>query len=315
MKRFIAIGLIDQVQSYERDFPLTGVSAQDARLGRWILLYGLLQVLSTLSVDTMGLRYKEGVDYFVSPSLKKCPPWGSSTRSTMTEATQQDSYCWRAPERWSRRPSYEHAVADEKKRAAAAHSRKTSGGSDPTKGMGDDVDPSGRDTPQQHHHPEQPAFTEEEFPDQVHSNSARRADEQMRQAFEHMYVDKVKYMNMEKSQLAAARQNGGQPRRQQQYQPQHDQEQDDQEEQQQQQQYPHQHQRRHYDQQQQEHREQQYIRHDSQQQQQQQPRVPPRSPLRAPAAIPEVPEREQGAYFAGRSAADKGVVGRGVTAY
>lgn len=222
------------------------MTPQDARLGRWILLYGLLQVLSTLSVDTLGLKYKEGVDYFVSPSLKKCPPWGSSTRSAMTEASQTESYCWRAPDRWANRTSHDHIVASEKK--------------SPSRKISDELDgdANGEDNAET---PTTAAFTEEEFPDQVLGNSARRADEQMRQAFEHMYVDKVKYMNMEKSQMQAR-----------QLKEDRDQKKSDDEQLQ------------------------RVLRA-----QQDAPNLPPRSPLRAPAAIPEVPEREQGAYFAGRA--------------
>ncbi|KAF2454258.1 hypothetical protein BDY21DRAFT_274619, partial [Lineolata rhizophorae] len=66
--------LIDNLIRYEKSLQLTGVSPPDARMGRWILLYGILQVVSTLAVDTEGLRYK-GTQYFLCPQLGGCPPW------------------------------------------------------------------------------------------------------------------------------------------------------------------------------------------------------------------------------------------------
>lgn len=80
---------------------MSGVHPSDARLGRWILLYGILQVLSTVSVDTAGLKYKEKIKYFVSPSLEGCPPWRSlEAAPLMIDACQQRSYCWQAPQTW-----------------------------------------------------------------------------------------------------------------------------------------------------------------------------------------------------------------------
>jgi hypothetical protein len=77
------------------------MTASEARLGRWILLYGILQVLSTISVDTAGLKYKDKVRYYVGPSLEGCPPWRSPDAAPlMIEACQQRSYCWVAPQTW-----------------------------------------------------------------------------------------------------------------------------------------------------------------------------------------------------------------------
>jgi hypothetical protein len=78
------------------------VSPTDARLGRWILLYGILQVLSTVSVDVAGLKYKDKIKYFISPSLEGCPPWRSPDAAPlMIEGCQERSYCWTAPLAWA----------------------------------------------------------------------------------------------------------------------------------------------------------------------------------------------------------------------
>jgi hypothetical protein len=93
--------ILDEIGVYEKTFQMSGVQPSDARLGRWILLYGILQVLSTISVDTAGLKYKEKIKYFISPSLEGCPPWRSlEAAPLMIEACQQRSYCWQAPQTW-----------------------------------------------------------------------------------------------------------------------------------------------------------------------------------------------------------------------
>ncbi|KAK7698716.1 hypothetical protein SLS57_012515 [Botryosphaeria dothidea] len=104
--------LRDEFLEYEKNVAadLRDVPAADARLGRWLLLYGILQVLSTLSVDTEGIKHKADVPYFLSPSLENCPPWPPVRSLTGTrrapsavavrEATQRQSHCWLAPLRW-----------------------------------------------------------------------------------------------------------------------------------------------------------------------------------------------------------------------
>ncbi|KAF2140971.1 uncharacterized protein K452DRAFT_43333 [Aplosporella prunicola CBS 121167] len=97
--------LRDQFLEYEKTIAteLRDVPTAHARLGRWILLYGTLQVLSTLSVDTFGVKHFIGVHYFLCPSLDNCPPWPSQIRLGMgpvKEASQLSSHCWTAPFAW-----------------------------------------------------------------------------------------------------------------------------------------------------------------------------------------------------------------------
>ena len=70
------------------------MSPREARLGRWVLLYGILQLLSTLSVDVQDLQHTEGVQYFLNTDLKRMPEWVSKNRVEHLEATQQRSWCW-----------------------------------------------------------------------------------------------------------------------------------------------------------------------------------------------------------------------------
>lgn len=114
--------LLDTFQHHEKSFPPAILPPADARLGRWILLYAMLQVLSTLSVDVSGLKYSDKIRYFACPSLDGLPPWRSPTHphhhpnaapaaslaatQSMADATQAMSYCWTAPERWGPPPTH-----------------------------------------------------------------------------------------------------------------------------------------------------------------------------------------------------------------
>lgn len=69
------------------------------------MLYGILQLLSTVSLDTDDLKYTSGVTYFLCPSLEGCPPWHSisglgNNSGRYLQWSQERSYCWQAPERW-----------------------------------------------------------------------------------------------------------------------------------------------------------------------------------------------------------------------
>ncbi|EMD65609.1 hypothetical protein COCSADRAFT_307714 [Bipolaris sorokiniana ND90Pr] len=86
--------LIDKCEQFELTTNLKQMSPREARLGRWVLLYGILQVLSTLSVDVQGLKYTDGVRYFLNTDLKRLPEWVSNGQAEHLEATQQQSWCW-----------------------------------------------------------------------------------------------------------------------------------------------------------------------------------------------------------------------------
>lgn len=101
----LASHFLDAFKQHEATFSEPGVSAQEARLGRWILLYGLLQTLSHLSVDVPGLRYTDDIEYFLCFGLNGHPSWASHpARSTVKMPAQESSYCWTIAERWYARP-------------------------------------------------------------------------------------------------------------------------------------------------------------------------------------------------------------------
>lgn len=86
--------LIDQFEHFEIGSDLKNATPREARLGRWVLLYGVLQVLSTLSVDVQSLKHTDGVRYFLCTDLKRCPEWVTNGQAEYLEASQQRSWCW-----------------------------------------------------------------------------------------------------------------------------------------------------------------------------------------------------------------------------
>jgi len=62
-----------------------------------MLVYGALQVLATLSVDTPNLFFTEDVSYFLNPRLKGMPPWKTDAKEEFEEASSRLSYCWQTP--------------------------------------------------------------------------------------------------------------------------------------------------------------------------------------------------------------------------
>ncbi|KAI8937510.1 hypothetical protein NX059_005228 [Plenodomus lindquistii] len=95
--------LIDKFEQFELTTDLKHATPREARLGRWVLLYGILQVLSTLSVDVQGLKHTDGVRYFLCPDLKRIPDWVTNGQLEHLEASQHRSWCWQRA--WDPKPA------------------------------------------------------------------------------------------------------------------------------------------------------------------------------------------------------------------
>ncbi|CAD6585482.1 MAG: hypothetical protein ASARMPREDX12_002010 [Alectoria sarmentosa] len=67
--------LVEGFQRFEKTDHLGETDPRDARKGRWILLFGILQILSHVSADTPDLWFKDDVSYYLMPRLKGTPPW------------------------------------------------------------------------------------------------------------------------------------------------------------------------------------------------------------------------------------------------
>ncbi|KAH6645269.1 hypothetical protein BKA67DRAFT_664376 [Truncatella angustata] len=99
---FVQSELIDNFVRFEKSDQVGGVDPLAARRGRWVLIYGILQTLATVSVDAPNVRYKNEVDYHLSPRLKgtRVPPWKGVSNSS-TEACHELSHCWVVPRTWN----------------------------------------------------------------------------------------------------------------------------------------------------------------------------------------------------------------------
>ncbi|PSN63131.1 hypothetical protein BS50DRAFT_458075, partial [Corynespora cassiicola Philippines] len=83
--------LIDQYERFELAADLSKSTPREARLGRWLLIYSALQVLSTLSVDVQSLKYTDNVRYFLCTDLRRCPDWVTAGQVERLESSQQRS--------------------------------------------------------------------------------------------------------------------------------------------------------------------------------------------------------------------------------
>lgn len=104
--------LIDSFVKFEKTDMVGAVDPMAARRGRWVLIYGILQTLATVSVDSPNARYKDEVVYHLSPRLKgtRVPPWKGVANST-AEASHESSYCWTVPRTWN--AIHDSEVSDE----------------------------------------------------------------------------------------------------------------------------------------------------------------------------------------------------------
>lgn len=102
---FSSNALIDKFEHFELGADLKTTTPREARLGRWVLLHGILQVLSTLSVDVQALKHTDGVRYFLCTDLKRCPDWVTNGQIELLEACQQRSWCWQRS--WDPTPTSE----------------------------------------------------------------------------------------------------------------------------------------------------------------------------------------------------------------
>ena len=97
-------GLVKAFMHFEKTDHLSQADPREARRGWWILLYAILQVLASLSVDTPGLCFTDNVSYFLNPRLKGSLPWTIGANGQIEEASPTASYCWKFSESQGERP-------------------------------------------------------------------------------------------------------------------------------------------------------------------------------------------------------------------
>lgn len=114
---FTQSDLLDAFVAFEKADHIGYVDPSLARRARWVLLYGVLQTLASVSVDAPSVRFRDGVPYHLSPQLKgaRIPPWSSAKKTRhgggggggggasqqYLEAAHELSHCWVAPAMWT----------------------------------------------------------------------------------------------------------------------------------------------------------------------------------------------------------------------
>jgi len=86
--------LVERFRHFEKTDRPGELDPREARNGRWMLIYGVLQTLATISIDTPYLYFKNDVSYFLNPRLKGTPPWELAKDHAFEEASPFDSHCW-----------------------------------------------------------------------------------------------------------------------------------------------------------------------------------------------------------------------------
>ena len=89
-----ANSLVERFRQFEKTDHSGDLDPREARKGRWMLIYGILQVLATIAVDTPHLYFKDDVSYFLNPRLKGTPPWEIAVDHAFEEDSPLDSHCW-----------------------------------------------------------------------------------------------------------------------------------------------------------------------------------------------------------------------------
>ena len=98
--QYMHTDLVANYIRFEQSDMVDSLDPYDARRGRWILIYGILQVLATVSVDSPNLRYKEGAQYHLCPQMKGVVPWADRNAPPEEEAKHERSHCWVVPSTW-----------------------------------------------------------------------------------------------------------------------------------------------------------------------------------------------------------------------
>lgn len=98
--QYMHTDLVTNFILFEQSDQVETLDPFEARRGRWILIYGVLQVLATICVDSPNLRFKEGAQYHLGPQMKGVVPWAERGSPPEAEAEHNRSHCWVIPETW-----------------------------------------------------------------------------------------------------------------------------------------------------------------------------------------------------------------------
>jgi hypothetical protein len=99
---FVNNDLVEAFVKFEKGDRAGDADPYAARRGRWVLIYGILQTLASVSVDTPNMRYINDVSYHVNPRLRGTPPWKGANQN-VEEASHVGSHCWTIRATWQQR--------------------------------------------------------------------------------------------------------------------------------------------------------------------------------------------------------------------
>ncbi|KAI2604104.1 uncharacterized protein GGS25DRAFT_448113 [Hypoxylon fragiforme] len=110
---FTQSDLIESFVKFEKADQVGIVDPFVARRGRWVLIYGILQTLASVSVDSPNIRYKDNVAYHMSPCFNgaKAPPWKGAS-GPVAEARHELSHCWTVPRTWQQQAGSNNSGGD-----------------------------------------------------------------------------------------------------------------------------------------------------------------------------------------------------------
>ena len=98
--QYMHTDLVTNFIHFEQSDMIDTLDPFEARRGRWILIYGVLQVLATISVDNPNLRFTEDVQYHLCPQMKGVLPWTGRSAPTEAGSEHTRSHCWTVPATW-----------------------------------------------------------------------------------------------------------------------------------------------------------------------------------------------------------------------
>lgn len=98
--QYMHTDLVTNFIRFEQSDQVETLDPYEARRARWLLIYGVLQVLATVSVDSPNLRFKEGAQYHLCPQMKGVVPWAERGAPAEEEAEHKRSHCWTVADTW-----------------------------------------------------------------------------------------------------------------------------------------------------------------------------------------------------------------------
>ncbi|KAF7918594.1 hypothetical protein EAE99_008788 [Botrytis elliptica] len=103
--------MVEAYMQWEKTDRIGEYDPRSARRARWVLVYFILQTLSTLVVDTPGLDYSDGVEYFLSGRIEQQPAW-IEDQSLRQQAEHSRSHCWTVSSAWRKQSNFENNGLD-----------------------------------------------------------------------------------------------------------------------------------------------------------------------------------------------------------